>query len=95
MPALFIARVDITDRETYAEYLEAVPAIISRYGGKAVVRTEHSLTLEGPAENCRIIVLEFPSAEKAKEFYDSDEYRAARKIRENAAVGEIIVVDTV
>lgn len=95
MPALFIARVNIKDRETYGKYLQAVPPIISKYNGKAVVRTEQSLTLEGPAENRRIIVLEFPSVGKAMEFYDSEEYRAARKIRENAAEGEIIVVETV
>jgi uncharacterized protein (DUF1330 family) len=95
MTALFIARVDIKDKETYTKYLQAVPPIISRYGGKPVVRTEQSLTLEGPAENRRIIVLEFPSVEKVKEFYNSEEYRQVRKIRENAAIGEIIVVETV
>jgi len=95
MAALFIARVDITDMETYAKYIQAVPSIITKYSGKALVRTEQSLTLEGPQENRRIIILEFPSVEKAKEFYNSEEYRAARKIRENAAAGEIIVVETV
>jgi len=95
MAALFIARVDITDMETYAKYLQAVPSIIAKYSGKALVRTEQSLTLEGPQENRRIIILEFPSVDKAKEFYNSEEYRAARKIRENAAAGEIIVVETV
>lgn len=94
MPALFIARVDITDRGTYSQYLQAVPAIISKYNGKAIVRTEQSLTLEGTEEKRRIIILEFPTVEKAREFYDSEEYRKARSIRENAAVGEIIIVET-
>ncbi len=42
-----------------------------------------------------IVVIEFPTAEKAKEFYNSHEYRQAKELRKNAAIGEIIVVECV
>ncbi len=92
MSAYFIARVEITDREQYKKYLDAVPEIIKKYDGRVLARTEQALTLEGPAENRRIIVIEFPSAGRASEFYNSEEYRAARKLREHAGNGQIIVV---
>ena len=91
MSAYFIARVEISDREKYKEYLAAVPAIIRKYDGKVLSRTEECITLEGPAENRRIIIIEFPSTERAEEFYDSVDYREARKLREHAAMGEIII----
>ena len=95
MPAFFIARVNITDREQYKKYLQVVPGIIKKYHGTARVRTEEALTLEGPPENRRIIVIEFPSVEEAERFYHSAEYREAIQIRKNAAAGEVIVVETV
>jgi len=95
MGAYFIARVKISDHEKYKEYLKVTPAIIEKFGGKALARSEGSTTLEGPEESRRIIVIEFPSVEEAKRFYNSSEYRNAKKLREGAAVGEIIVVEGV
>jgi len=93
MAAYFIARVDISDREKYGRYLKEAPAIIEKYGGRVIVRSENPVALEGPDEKRRIIVIEFPSLEKIREFYDSPEYRRARTLREGAADGEIIAVD--
>ena len=93
MPAYLIARVDITDPEQYRHYLNATPSIIETYGGKAIARSTEPITLEGPEETRRIVILQFPTVEKAREFYHSPEYREARKLREGAATGELIVVE--
>mgnify|MGYP001385514152 CR=1 FL=1 len=93
IPAFLIARVDITDPEQYRQYLNAVPLIIEKYGGKASVRSSHPLTLEGPEEKRRIVVIQFATIDKAKEFYYSPEYRQAKKFRDGAAIGEMIVVE--
>ncbi len=95
MPAYIIARVTITDPEQYRHYLNATPPIIEKYGGKAIARSTEPLTLEGPDETRRIVILQFPGVDKAREFYHSPEYRKARKLREGAAVGELIVVEGV
>ncbi len=93
MPAYIIARVDITDVEQYRQYLNATPPIIEKYGGKAIARSTEPITLEGPEETRRIVILQFPSIAKAQEFYHSPEYQEARKLREDAATGELIVID--
>jgi uncharacterized protein (DUF1330 family) len=93
MPAYVIARVDITDRQQYQHYLKATPPVIEQFGGRVIARTEAPLTLEGPDENRRIIIIEFPSVERAKEFYHSPEYRNAKKLREGAGTGELIVIE--
>ncbi len=93
MPAYIIARVRITDREQYRKYLEAAPEIILQYGGKVIARTEEPVTLEGPEEDRRIVVIEFPSAAQAAAWYRSPEYGTARELRRNAGAGELIVVE--
>jgi uncharacterized protein (DUF1330 family) len=93
MAAYIIVRADVTDWEKYRQYLNVTPALIEKFGGKAIARAGKTVTLEGPEENRRIVLLEFPSAEKAKAFYFSPEYQEARKLRENAAIGELILTE--
>jgi len=89
IPAYIIARVNVTDPAQYRKYLDAVPKIIEKYGGKALSRSINPLTLEGPKETRRIVLLQFPSVEMAKAFYNSPEYREARKLRKGAADGKV------
>ncbi len=75
------------------KYLNVTPAIIEKFGGKALVKAGEMVTLEGPEEKRRIVILEFPTMEKAKEWYNSTEYQEARKLREGAAIGEIVAIN--
>ncbi len=93
MSAYLIVRVDVTDPEKYQNYMNVAPGIFSKYGGKALARTTEALVLEGPEEKRKIVLFEFDSLEQARECYYSEEYQAARKLREGAAIGEIIAVD--
>lgn len=93
MPTYIIARVEVTDWTKYREYTQATPAAIARYGGKFIVRGGDILTLEGEPENRRLVVIEFPSMEQAKAFYNSPEYGAAKKLRVGAAIGQFIAVN--
>ena len=95
MAAYLIARVQVTDWERYREYTKLTPAAIAAFGGHFIVRGGQTLTLEGPPETGRVVVIEFPSFDRAKAFYDSNLYLQARKIREGAATGQFILVDGV
>jgi uncharacterized protein (DUF1330 family) len=95
MPAYIIARVQVTDPARYQEYTKLTPAAIARHGGRFIVRGGEITTLEGPAEKRRMVIIEFPTLEMAKAFYNSEEYSAARKVRAGAAVAEFIAVDGV
>lgn len=92
MPAYIIARVEVTDWNRYKEYTQATPAAIARYNGKFIVRGGDIVTLEGEPETRRLVVIEFPSLEQAKAFYNSPEYGAAKKLRAGAAIGQFIAV---
>ena len=93
MAAYVIARVEVTDQQRYKKYLELTPETIEKYEGRFVARGVETITLEGPEEKRRVVILEFPSLEKAEQWYHSDEYQAARKVRAGAARAEFIAID--
>ena len=93
MPAYILARVKVTDWERYREYTRATPAAIARHGGKFIVRGGQVLTLEGPEEERRIVLIEFPSFEQAKTFYNSPEYAACKELRLGAAEGQFLALE--
>ncbi len=95
MPGYIIAKVHVTDMEQYRQYMKATPSTIEKYGGKIIVRGGESVTLEGDPINDRVVVIEFPTLEKAKEWYGSHEYQDAKKLREGAAVASFLAIDGV
>ena len=95
MAAYLIARLDVADPTLLADYLKATPPVVAKYRGKFVARGGTTVTLEGPRETRRIVILEFPTLDDAQAFYHSPEYTAARKLREGIAVAEFIAVDGV
>ena len=95
MSAYVIARVEVTDWDKYNEYLKVGPGTISQYGGRFIARAGEVVALEGPEENRRLIILEFPSLAKAKDWYNSKEYQNAKKLRAGASIGSLIAVDGV
>jgi uncharacterized protein (DUF1330 family) len=95
MAAYIIARINVTDMEQYKKYTAVTPGVIEQFGGRFIVRGGEKVTLEGPEETNRVVVIEFPSLERAQAFYKSDDYQAAKKLREGAATGQFIIVDGV
>lgn len=93
MAAYVIARVEVTDRQRYKKYLELTPATIAKFGGRFIARGGETLSLEGPEETRRIVILEFPSLERVRQWYHSEDYQAAKKFRAGAAKGEFLAID--
>ncbi|MBU4263118.1 MAG: DUF1330 domain-containing protein [Proteobacteria bacterium] len=85
--------MNIIDWDRFKEYLKVTPAIIAKFGGRHIARGGETMTLEGPEEKRRVVLIEFPSMEQAKKFYNSAEYQQARKLREGAAEGEMLALD--
>ena len=91
--AYIVVQAEVTNPQRYAEYAKLSPGIIAKYGGKFLARGGKTVTLEGPPAENRVVVIEFPSLEKAEEFYRSPEYTEAKKLREGAATAQFIAVE--
>ena len=95
MAAYVIVEISITDPNEYEDYKKLTPAAIAAYDGRFVVRGGQTVSLEGNWQPERIVVLEFPSVARAKEWWNSDEYSKAKEIRQRTAHTKMIVVEGV
>jgi uncharacterized protein (DUF1330 family) len=91
--AYVVIQIDVTNPKQYAEYTKISPGIIAKFGGRFVARGGRTTTLEGPPARGRVVVVEFPSFERAQEFYNSPDYQAARKVRDGAANAQFVLVE--
>ena len=93
MAAYVIAEIDITNPEGYKAYTQAVPATIARYGGRFIVRGGAAEVLEGDWPPLRRVILEFPSADAARAWWDSPEYEKPRAMRRANSTGRLILLE--
>ncbi len=93
MTAYVITEIDVTDPAGYEEYKKMGPPTVAAYGGKFVVRGGKTEVLEGSWTPKRLVVLEFENVERAKEWWASKEYSAAKRVRQKTAVTKMIVVE--
>ena len=95
MAAYVIADVKIEDPVQYEDYRKMVPATIAAYGGRFIARGGQTEVLEGEWRPNRVVIIEFESVERAKAWWASEEYRAARELRQRTSTGSLIVVEGV
>lgn len=93
MKAYVIVEVSITDINRYEEYKKLTPATIAAYDGRFIIRGGRTEALEGNWHPDRMVVVEFPSLEKAHQWWNSDEYSKAKAIRKEAAHTKMLIVE--
>ena len=92
MAAYVIVEIDIHDRESYARYMELVPPSIAAYGGRYLARGGNVDTLEGAWSPRRVVLIEFPTAERARAWWAAPEFAHIKSIRQRSADTRMIVV---
>ena len=76
-----IAQLRVTNQENYKEYIEKVNPIVKKFDGEFLVRNGEYQIFDGETNFPRIIILKFPSYERALEWYNSEEYKPIKQIR--------------
>jgi uncharacterized protein (DUF1330 family) len=93
MPAYVLGEIEVTDPAGYEDYRKQVLAVVTKYGGKFIVRGGRVEPLEGGWAPKRIVALEFPSMEQAQKWYRSPEYAPLIELRKRASRGKLILVE--
>ncbi|PRY12784.1 uncharacterized protein (DUF1330 family) [Pontibacter ummariensis] len=93
MPAYVLVQIEVTDPATYEEYKKLTPGSLVPYEGRFVVRGGKTEALEGDWQPSRLVMLEFPSVERAKAWWNSPEYAKAKSMRQQAANTQMLVVE--
>jgi uncharacterized protein (DUF1330 family) len=91
MPAYIVVEVEVNDPVRYENYKKMVPPSLEPFGGRFLVRGGETETLEGDWAPKRLVIVEFPSLEKAKAWWDSPEYAEAKALRQATAKTQMIV----
>ena len=95
MPAFVIADIDVHDPDRYEDYKAGSPGSIAEFGGRFVARGGAIEVLEGGWDPARVVIIEFPDADRARRWHASDGYQALKAIRDEAATGRFVLVDGV
>ena len=92
MSAYVVVEVEVHDKDRYETYKQMVLPSLAAYGGRFIVRGGEVETLEGEWSPTRLVIVEFPSAERAKAWWGSEEYAEAKALRQATARSRMIVV---
>ncbi len=93
MPAFVVVQIEVTDPERYEDYKKRVPPTVEAYGGRFLVRGGATETLEGDWRPGRLVILEFPSRERARAWWSSEAYRLPKEIRRSASRSHLLIAD--
>jgi uncharacterized protein (DUF1330 family) len=95
MAAYVIAHIDVEDPSRYADYIKMSPISIQKFGGRFIARGGNVEVLEGAWQPKRLVLLEFPTIEAAREWYASDDYAPAKALRQATSTGDLVLIDGV
>lgn len=95
MPAYIVVEVEVHNAEKYDTYKSMVPPSLAAYGGRFLIRGGKVETLEGEWAPKRFVMVEFPSLERARAWWNSNEYAEAKALRQATAKTQMIVVEGV
>ena len=83
----------VVDEEKIGEYRQGVGATVEQYGGRYVVKGGEMEVVEGDWRPVRLVVLEFPNLEQARQWYNSEEYRDLKALRLAATHSNGVIVE--
>src|SRR5260221_6630838 len=95
MSAYIFVSVEIHDPVRYKDYRKSVLPTIEQYGGRFILRGRKMERLEGNWPQRRIVIVEFPSAEIARKWWESPQYAAPKCLRPATSPTDMILVASV
>ncbi|MDB4990407.1 MAG: hypothetical protein JWN04_5585 [Myxococcaceae bacterium] len=91
--AYVIAETKVEDPSRYTDYGRLAAPSIEKFGGVYVVRGGAIQSLLGEWQPERLAVVRFDSIERAKQWWNSPDYREAKLLRTQIATSKILLVE--
>ena len=88
-----IIEITILNHELYAKYVEKVPEIVKKYGGRYLVRGGEVIPMFGNWDPERIVLIEFDTVENLRNCFNSSEYLEIGPFREHSTITKSIIVN--
>ena len=87
--AYWVGIVNVKNKDKYKKYTDIAGPALLKAGAKILSRGGRIKNLEGNEMN-RIVVIEFPSMDKAEAFYNSEEYKNGLKFLNKEVVDRFL-----
>ncbi len=88
-----VAQVEIENRDAFTAYAERAAEVVAQYQDRFLASTGKVEVREGPRGRHRLVLIEFPTVEAARVFYDSPEYQEILPQRLDASRGELFIAE--
>ncbi len=95
MAAYLIFDVEIRDMARYQDFMAGVKPALEAAGARYLARGGPHKVFEGDWEPRRIVLLEFPSAQAAEDFYNGETYRRLKSIRDECSSARLVLAEGV
>ena len=95
MPAYVISEVEMRDPAAFEAYRTLAARTIAQYGGRYIVRGGATEVVEGGPPPKTMVIVEFPTMARARQWYASSEYAEALKHRAAALERRLLFVEGV
>ena len=87
-----VANIRVKDEEKFQQFSGMAGPAIKKYGGKVLARGAVADRLEGDVDGI-VMMIEFESKDAANTFYHSEEYQAAKTVREECADTDLMIAE--
>ncbi|MHB8648097.1 MAG: DUF1330 domain-containing protein [Thermomicrobiales bacterium] len=89
---LVVGRKNVSDQAGFEEYRTRVGATMEPYGAKYLARSPGE-RVEGTWQPMAVVIIEFPSMDALKQWYDCEAYRELKQLRQRSADEDLVFVD--
>ena len=89
-----VANIRVEDQEKFKQFSGMAGPAIKKYGGKVLARGPDADRLEGDLSGI-VMLIEFESKDTANTFYYSEEYQAAKAVREACSDTDFMIIEGV
>ena len=87
-----VANIRVNDKEKFAAFSGMAAPVIKAHGGKVLARGPGAERHEGSVEGI-VMMIEFESIDTARTFYLSDEYQAAKAVRDACSETDLMIIE--
>ena len=87
-----VANIRVKDKEKFAAFSGMAAPVIKAHGGKVLARGPGAERHEGKVEGI-VMMIEFENIDAARTFYLSDEYQAAKAVRDACAETDLMIIE--
>ncbi|MGC6516710.1 MAG: DUF1330 domain-containing protein [Candidatus Puniceispirillaceae bacterium] len=87
-----VANIRVTDQDKFQQFSGMAGPVIQKFGGKVLARGPGADRHEGSLSGV-VMMIEFDSKEVAERFYFSEEYQAAKAVRDECSETDLMIIE--